>query len=122
MYYRIFFIYPFKNEDSLTTCRNLDITIEELRTILTVTKRGERNVGQKAIAGLSVSQKESLSQKLVEGTAFEFVESNKRIYPNQMAAHVLGFTGAIQAHHMEADTAGYYRKQDFSPPPSEKKK
>ncbi|MBL4704864.1 MAG: hypothetical protein JKY54_10100 [Flavobacteriales bacterium] len=103
----------FKGEDSLATCEILNLSIQELREVLNVPSSYDRLIGQKAISGLSIGQMEALQQKLVEGKAFEFIESNKRIYPNPMAAHVLGFTGIIQKRHMDADTAGYYREQDF---------
>ncbi|MFT7614060.1 MAG: penicillin-binding protein 2 [Parvicellaceae bacterium] len=103
----------FSTEDSLVICKSTGLSIQELRDVLEVESSYDRLMPQKAISGLSISEMESLKQKLVEGKAFKFIESNKRVYPNPMAAHVLGFTGIIQKRHTDADTAGYYRDQDF---------
>lgn len=102
----------FKNEDSLEVIKTLDLTIEELREILGV-KGMERLVPQIALSGLSMDEMEVLQQQMSETEAFSFVESNRRIYPNPMAAHVLGYIGAIQPYHIEEDTANYYREQDY---------
>ena len=102
----------FKDEDSAEVCELLRLSMNELRSILKV-QGLERIVPQKAISGLSVDEMEALQHQLIESEAFEFIESNKRVYPKPIAAHVLGFTGIIQPNQLDQDTVNYYREQDF---------
>ena len=102
----------FKNEDSVQVCKLLNLSFSELRNVLEV-KGMERLVPQKAISGLSINQMEAMQQQLVESEAFVFIESNKRVYPQPIGAHILGFTGIIQRPQLDRDTLNYYREQDF---------
>lgn len=102
----------FKHEDSVQICKLLNLSFSELRDVLEV-KGMERLVPQKAISGLSINEMEALQQQLIESEAFAFIESNKRVYPRPIAAHVLGFTGIIQRSLLDRDTLNYYREQDF---------